>query len=252
MDFLKMHGLGNDFVVVGDELVDAASVAAWCDRRRGIGADGVLRVTMPGQVTMEYWNADGSPAEMCGNGLRCVARYALDKGLAAGPEFSVATPVGVRPVEVLEPPTVRAMLGTPADSPVADFDVAGFHVQPISMGNPHAVIIVDDCYATPVTAVGPLVETDDRFPDRTNVEFLTVTGRDRLALRVWERGVGETLACGTGAAAAAVVAQRAGLAKPRVTVDLVGGPLVVETADDGAVWIEGPAEYVFSGTWPAA
>ncbi len=253
MDFMKMHGLGNDFVVVaGDVDVLPTDVAAWCERRRGIGADGVLRVTGGGaaQVRMEYWNADGSPAEMCGNGLRCVARYARDLGLATGDAFTVDTPAGPRQVEVLADGSARAQLGTPEDSPVAPFEVAGYHVQPISMGNPHAVIVVDDCYATPVDAVGPIVQSDPRFPDGTNVEFLTISSRERLALRVWERGVGETLACGTGAAAATAVAQRRGLAKPRVTVELLGGPLVVETADDGSVWIEGPAEYSFRGTLP--
>ncbi len=251
MDFMKMQGLGNDFVVVaGDQEVSPGDVAAWCDRRRGIGADGVLRVGggHGAPVRMEYWNADGSAAEMCGNGLRCVARYARDLGLAAGPEFTVETAVGLRPVEVRPDGRVRAQLGTPAPSPVAPFEVAGYQVEPISMGNPHAVILVDDCYATPVEVVGPIVEGDPRFPDRTNVEFLTVASRDRLALRVWERGVGETQACGTGAAAAATVAHKRGLAKARVTVDLLGGPLVVETADDGSVWIEGPAEYSFRGT----
>ncbi len=251
MDFVKMQGLGNDFVVVAaDQDVTPGDVAAWCDRRRGIGADGVLRVGggRGAPVRMEYWNADGSAAEMCGNGLRCVARYAHDLGLAAGPAFTVDTAVGPRPVVVQPDRRVRAQLGTPEPSPVAPFEVAGYHVEPISLGNPHAVIIVDDCYTTPVEAVGPIVEGDPRFPDRTNVEFLTVASRDRLALRVWERGVGETLACGTGAAAAATVAQRRGLAKPRVTVDLLGGPLVVEAADDGTVWIEGPAEYSFRGT----
>ncbi len=250
MDFVKMQGLGNDFVVVATgQDVRPDDVAAWCDRRRGIGADGVLRVSggHGDPVRMEYWNADGSAAEMCGNGLRCVARYAHDRGLVAAPAFTVDTAAGPRPVQVRPDGTVRAQLGTPAPSPVPAFDVAGYHVEPISMGNPHAVIVVDDCYATPVEAVGPIVEGDPRFGDRTNVEFLTVTSRDRLALRVWERGVGETLACGTGAAAAATIARQRGLAKPKVTVDLLGGPLVVETAGDGSVWIEGPAEYSFRG-----
>lgn len=250
MDFLKMQGLGNDFVVlVGPRDVTTAEVAAWCDRRRGIGADGVL-VATPGEgtVRMEYWNADGSPAEMCGNGLRCVARLAHDRGWAAGPSFVVETSAGPRPVTVGAKGRVRALLGKAADAGIPPFDVAGFHVEPVSMGNPHAVIVVDDCYATPVDAVGPLVEGDPAFPDRTNVEFLTVASRDRLALRVWERGVGETLACGSGAAAAVVVANRRGLTEAAVTVDLLGGPLEVEVADDG-VWIEGPAEYVFEGRW---
>ncbi len=243
-----MHGLGNDFVVVGDGTpVTAADVAAWCDRRRGIGADGVLRVSDGGGVRMEYWNADGSAAEMCGNGLRCVARYAFDRGKTPGPEFTVDTAVGERPVVVRPDGTVRAFLGAPGEPPATPFELAGYAVEPVSLGNPHGVIFVDDPFATPVEAVGPLVATDPQFPDGANVEFISVAARDRLALRVWERGVGETLACGSGAAAATLVAHRRGLVGGRATVDLLGGPLVVEVTDEG-VWIEGPAEYVFSGT----
>ena len=250
MDFVKMEGLGNDFVVVaGPRAVSAAEVTAWCDRRRGIGADGVL-VASPGEggrVRMEYWNADGSPAEMCGNGLRCVARFALDRGWAPGPEFAVETAVGERAVSVREDGTVRAYLGIAEDPGIGAFELAGYDVAPITVGNPHAVIFVRDCYATPVEAVGPLVETDPHFPARVNVEFATITGRDSMALRVWERGVGETLACGSGAAAAVAVAHGAGRVAARTTVQLPGGPLVVEVAADG-VWIEGPATYVFSGS----
>jgi diaminopimelate epimerase len=224
-------------------------VAAWCDRRRGIGADGVLVVTPldGGRVRMEYWNADGSPAEMCGNGLRCVARYAVDHGMVDGPGFEIHTAVGVRPVTVREDGTVRALLGTVSPAEAGPLDVAGYHLEPIRVGNPHAVAFVPDCYSAPVRAVGPVVEGDPHFPERTNVEFATVVAADRIALRVWERGVGETLACGTGAAAAVAVAHRDGRTDARVTVELPGGPLVVEVAEDG-VWIEGPAEAVFAGS----
>ena len=250
MDFVKMQGLGNDFVVIeGPREITKEDVAAWCDRRRGVGADGVLIVSRDdsGQVGMLYRNADGSPAEMCGNGLRCVSRYAYDRGWAEEAAFTVDTAVGLRPVSVNEDGTVRAMLGMAADSGVASFDMAGYHVDPISVGNPHAVIFVDDCYTTPVEAVGPLVETEPVFPDRANVEFATITSRDRMALRVWERGVGETLACGSGAAAAVAVAHRQGKTDSSVKVDLPGGQLLVEIVGDEA-WIEGPADYVFSGT----
>ncbi len=248
MEFVKMEGLGNDFVVVaGPRRVEPAEVAAWCDRRRGIGADGVLVVTADGgTIGMEYWNADGSAAEMCGNGLRCVARFAYDRRLVPGPEFAVRTAVGERAVSVRPDGSVRAQLGTPTDLGVAPFELAGYHVTPIAIGNPHAVIFVDDCYATPVSAVGPLVEGDPHFADRANVEFATITGGDTMALRVWERGVGETLACGSGAAAAVAVAHAAGTVAARTTVLLPGGPLVVEIVEDG-VWIEGPATYVFEG-----
>lgn len=250
MDFVKMHGLGNDFVIVDGPFEPSADqVEAWCDRRRGIGADGVLVVTPleDGGVRMGYWNADGSPAEMCGNGLRCVARYAVSRGLADGPRFTVQTAVGPRPVEVRNDGTVRAFIGTVSAADAGPLDVAGYHLEPIRVGNPHAVAFVADCYSTPVQAVGPVVEGDPHFPERTNVEFATVVAPDRIALRVWERGVGETLACGTGAAATAAVAYRNGLTDARVTVDLPGGALVVEVASDG-IWIEGPAETAFRGT----
>jgi diaminopimelate epimerase len=248
MDFVKMEGLGNDFVVLRGPLSPTApDIAAWCDRRRGIGADGLLVVTPlgPGRVRMQYWNADGSPAEMCGNGLRCVGRYAVAEGLAAGPDLVVETAVGERPVRV-SAGAVRALVGEFAEAAIPPFDLAGYHLESVSMGNPHAVAFVDDCYAVPVSAVGPIVEGDPRFPQRTNVEFATVVSSRRLDLRVWERGVGETLACGSGAAAAAALAHRRGLTGPRVTVMLPGGPLDVEVEGD-RVWIEGPAVMVFRG-----
>lgn len=249
MDFVKMEGLGNDFVVLRGPLAPpAADVAAWCDRRRGIGADGLLVVTPtgPGRVRMQYWNADGSPAEMCGNGLRCVGRYAVEEGLETGPGLVVETALGDRPVVVGEE-SIRALLGDFAEAGIAPLDLAGYHLEAVSMGNPHAVAFVPDCYSVPVGAVGPLVEGDPHFPERTNVGFATVVSRERLELRVWERGVGETLACGSGAGAAAALAHRRGLTGPRVTVLLPGGPLRVEVLGD-AVWIEGPARLVFRGS----
>jgi diaminopimelate epimerase len=246
MDFVKMEGLGNDFVVIaGPRDLDAGTVAALCDRRRGIGADGVLVVSPGPPIRMEYWNADGSPAEMCGNGLRCVARFVSERGWVDEPVFSVLTPAGERSVEVGDD-VVRVELG-PVDADGSSVDIAGYELTRVGVGNPHAVTFVSDCYATPVSAVGPVVEGDPAFPGRTNVEFATVVSRNRLALRVWERGVGETLACGTGAAAAVAEAHRRGLTDNRVSVLLPGGELVVEIVE-GVAWIEGPARSSFVGT----
>ena len=248
MDFVKMEGLGNDFVVIeGPHTPTWNEVAEWCDRRRGVGADGLLVVTPLDRstVSMDYWNADGSPAEMCGNGLRCAARYAAAHGMVDGSAFTVATAVGPRQVEVGER-TVRAQLG-PVTVTGNTVDLAGYRLDPMSVGNPHAVAFVDDCYAVPVAAAGALVEGDPAFPLRTNVEFATVTSPDRIELRVWERGAGETLACGSGAAATVAAAFRRGLTGPKVTVVLPGGLLDVEIIDDEA-WIDGPAVEVFSGT----
>ena len=247
MEFVKMEGLGNDFVVIqGPFLPTSDEVQRWCDRRLGIGADGVLIVTAVDdhKVAMEYWNADGSAAEMCGNGLRCVARYSVDRGLVPGPEFEVSTEAGPRRV-IVGPRAVRAELG-PVEAGGDSVELAGYDLATVSVGNPHAVTFVEDCYAVPVQAVGPVVEGDPRYPGRTNVEFATVISTDRMALRVWERGVGETLACGTGAAAAVAEGQRSGRTGSSVTVVLPGGELLVEIVEETA-WIEGPARAVFTG-----
>ncbi|MBI5158213.1 MAG: diaminopimelate epimerase [Acidimicrobiia bacterium] len=245
MDFVKMEGLGNDFVVVtGPMSPTAEQVAEWCDRRRGIGADGVLVVGAGEPVTMGYWNADGSAAEMCGNGLRCVARYARLRGMAATDTFVVNTPIGPRRVEVKDA-TVRVELGSVVVSP-GSVEIAGYRAVAVNVGNPHAVVFVADCYSVPVAAVGPLIETDPAFPGRANAGFATVVDTRHLALRVWERGVGETLACGTGAAAAVAAAHAGGLTDPSVTVRLPGGDLEVEILE-GVAWIEGPARVVYAG-----
>lgn len=246
MEFVKMEGLGNDFVVItGPRAVDPAEVAAWCDRRRGIGGDGVLVVTPGDPVRMEYWNADGSAAEMCGNGLRCVAWYAVLQGMATPPSFSIQTTVGRRQVEVRGDGIVRAELGPVVVSGTI-VELAGYRLTPVDVGNPHAVAFVDDCYAVPLAAAGPLVETDPAFPKHTNAEFATIIAPDRIALRVWERGAGETLACGTGAAATVAAAAARGVTGSSVTVDLPGGELLVEI-HDGTAWIEGPVRVVFAG-----
>jgi diaminopimelate epimerase len=249
MDFVKMEGLGNDFMVVaGPVEVTAEDVTAWCDRRRGIGADGVLEVTpLDGnRVRMRYWNADGSPAEMCGNGLRCVARYAAVNGLVEGDEFTVDTPVGPRPAQLRGGARVRVLLGRPRTES-GGLDLDGVTVFPVTMGNPHAVMFVEDPGTAPVGTLGPHLETAAAFPGGTNVEFARVTGAGAIELRVWERGVGETLACGTGAAATAFLAHQQGRVGESVAVRLPGGELLVELDAAGA-WIEGPANFVFSGS----
>jgi diaminopimelate epimerase len=247
--FVKMEGLGNDFVVLEGPLRPGpAEIAGWCDRRRGIGADGVLVVGKINseRVRMEYWNADGGRAEMCGNGLRCVARYAYDRGWVEGRSFTVETDLGDYPVKVRKTGRVRAMLGKAEAPEQSMVVVAGAEVRPMSMGNPHAVLLVEKTAEAPVKTLGPVIEVAEQFPDRTNVEFVEVTGRDRIEVRTWERGVGETLACGTGAGAAAVVANREGLTDSALTVGLLGGDLEVEI-DGDTVWMEGPATVVFEG-----
>jgi len=242
-----MEGLGNDFIVV-DGPVDLypQEIATWCDRRRGIGADGVLEVTPISnvRVAMRYWNADGGEAEMCGNGLRCVARYAVDRALVDGKSFMVETAVGPRAVQLRDNGLVRVFLGAPKSG--EEIELSGVTLHTVDVGNPHAIAWVEDTKQAQVKDLGPAIETAERFPDGTNVEFATISGPNRIDLRVWERGVGETLACGSGAAATAFLAHDQGYVDSSVAVRLLGGELWVELDDEGA-WIEGPANTVFSG-----
>lgn len=240
--FTKMQGLGNDFVVLeGPQNLSSDEVVRLCDRRFGIGADGVLVVTNGDPIGMEYWNADGSQAEMCGNGLRCVARYAYDKGWAMDRNFSIQTPVGARGARVLED-RVEAELGRPVLQGTRTIDGADYEL--VDMGNPHAVTFVDDPAGVDVARVGRSVQGE--FANGVNVEFVSRDG-DRVIMRVWERGVGETLACGTGiAAVAAVAAERFGLVSP-ISISVPGGEASVDIRD-GVAWIVGPAQYSFRGS----
>ena len=243
-----MQGLGNDFVVVdGPRELDPAEVTAWCDRRFGVGADGVLVVTrIDGhRIGMRYWNADGGEAEMCGNGLRCVVRLAHDRGWLDGTKVMVETAVGDLPAEVRDDGQVRALVGTP-DLAGAPMEIAGVRVHPVAVGNPHAVVFVDDPDDVDVAVVGPRIETDDHFPHRANVEFVAVSGMSGIRMRVWERGVGETLASGTGATAAAYAAVQYRDVEAPVRVELPGGVLTIELEGSEA-WMVGPAVSVFTG-----
>ena len=194
---------------------------------------------------MRYWNADGGLVEMCGNGLRCVARYATERGWVDVDSFIVETTVGPRPVRMQPDGSVRVLLGVPSSGD--DVSLGGSDWHTVDMGNPHAIRWVDDLDTAAVGRIGRAVETASAFPDGTNVEFATVTGRNQIDLRVWERGVGETLACGTGAAATAYLAHQQGLVGSHIAMQLRGGVLDVYLESDGA-WIEGPAETVFSGS----
>lgn len=235
-----MQALGNDFVVVEGSTMPRGLVPTLCARRTGIGADGVL--TIDERLRMGYWNADGSEAEMCGNGLRCLARYAVDRGWApAGSWFSIETPVGPRRVIVGD--EVTAEIGPVQQGPPVRLHERTFVTA--SIGNPHAVTVVDDPEAVDVAAVGRRVGTDPHFPGGTNVEFVAADGPGRIRLRVWERGVGETSACGTGMVVAAAVAGAAdGVTRVRVR----GGSADV-TFEDGSGYLTGPATTVFVGEW---
>lgn len=278
LDFTKMHGLGNDFVMVEDldgSLDLAPEAVAWfCDRNFGIGADGLILVR-PASVPdadffMLYYNADGTTAEMCGNGVRCFAKYLVDRELL-GPDVDsvrVQTLGGVKPITfardgyglmseatvdmgepVLDPAGIPVDLsGERAIGREIATGVGTFTFTAVSMGNPHAVIWVEDVDAAPVRTAGPLVETHAIFPAKTNVEFAEKIDDERIRLRVWERGVGETLACGTGACATVVAGVLDGHTDRSVTVELPGGELSITWSEDGHVYMTGPATEVFRGS----
>jgi diaminopimelate epimerase len=270
--FTKMHGAGNDFVVL-DGLRDAlapdpgALARRLADRHFGVGADQVLvvRPSRAADFRMEIYNADGSQVEMCANGIRCFYKYLRDRGLTRADAIAVETLSGVvrprwagegrvavdmgRPV--FAPARIPTTLGE-GPGPVLDvpLKVQGEEVvlSSVSMGNPHAVLFVEDVDEAPVEHLGPLLERHPAFPNRVNVEFAQVVGRDRIRQRTWERGTGETLACGSGACAVAVLAILRGVADRAVDVALRGGSLRIEWPDERAsVTMTGPAAEVFTG-----
>jgi diaminopimelate epimerase len=277
LSFTKLVGTGNDFVLVDGmrEPVDDPETLArmLCDRRFGVGSDGLL-LLMPSEqadLRMRMFNPDGSEAEACGNGLRCLVKYAFDHGHVAGETATVETMAGLRVAEVRRSgeivDTVRVGMGEPSTAPadiparVREDEVleaplkAGGHTLAatlVSMGNPHAVIFVDDVDAVDVDALGPAVETLDLFPNRTNVEFVQVISPTLVRQRTWERGAGETLACGSGACAVCVAGSLRGKTQRDVTVRLRGGDLKIDWTESGEVFLEGPAVELFTGLWCSA
>lgn len=270
LQFAKYQGTGNDFILVdglaGLPVFDWPAAAAFlCDRHYGVGADGVILVE-PGKqapYAMRVINADGSEPEMCGNGIRCVARWLHDTGKVGAGSFDVETGAGVIRPAVLPDGQVRVDMGKPrltrADIPMAgppDEQVieeplgAGFGtvlVTAVSMGNPHAVMFVPDVDRIPLADWGPRIERHEMFPDRTNVEFAQVMGPNHANMRVWERGSGVTLACGTGACATLVAGVLTGRMAREATIHLPGGPLHIHWDDEDHVWLTGPAEPVYTG-----
>ncbi len=270
LNFTKMHGLGNDFVVVDNtrQTLDPSpeNIHALADRHRGVGCDQVLLVENPRipQADFRYriFNADGSEVEQCGNGARCFARYVIDHGLAAGPSIQVETLAGLLKLHLQDNGQVTVDMGTPhlhpddipflAETPATAYILGGldqhYEIGVLSMGNPHAVLQVDNVDTAPVATLGPAIETHPRFPNRTNVGFMQVLSSEHIRLRVYERGTGETQACGTGACAAVVSGYLRGWLAVCVTVDLPGGQLVVEwEGGDTPVKMTGPVTTVFEG-----
>ena len=277
MKFTKMQGLGNDYVYVNclkETIADPPALAKKIsDRHFGVGSDGLIMINPSDKADfeMEMYNADGSRAEMCGNGIRCVAKYVYDYGLTDKTRISVETLAGIKyldlTVENGKVSLVRVDMGRPilepenipvqaegsrvVDEPLT-VDGKEYRMTCVSMGNPHAVIFVDqDVRKLPLEQIGPSFESHERFPKRINTEFARVLDRRTVEMRVWERGSGETLACGTGTCATAVACVLNGLTEDEITVHLLGGDLYIKwDREKDTVYMTGPAETVFDGEWP--
>jgi len=285
MKFAKLQGAGNDFIVVetSDEQRDWSKTAvALCDRHFGVGGDGLILVlpSDKADVKMREFNPDGSEAEACGNGIRCLARYVFEKGMVSGQadRLSVETIVGIRQLRLLVSAgrlvSVQARMGKPAFAageipaaleqgrgdlvyiknmvgvPVRVNDME-MRLNLVSMGNPHAIYFQQQPVADfPLERIGPKVEHLDIFPRRTNFEVVRLLSKKEIEVRVWERGVGETLACGSGACAVAVAARLHDYTDSKVSIKLPGGILEIEWDGEGEVLMSGPAEIVFTGEWP--
>lgn len=266
LTFWKMHGLGNDFIVLDSRrsryLPKADLVRRICHRRFGIGADQVL-VLLPSQTAdyrMVIFNADGGEVEMCGNGIRCLARFLRLRRISRKRRIRIETLAGIIVPEILGG-MVRVDMGEPVFEParipvslpeaplnhLLEVDGHRLFITVVSMGNPHCVIPVEMVDGVPLNQLGPRLEHHPLFPRRTNVEFVEVQSPNRLKVRVWERGAGETLACGTGACAALVAMSKLGQAERKATVLLPGGELLIEWRQNNHVFMTGPAEKVFEG-----
>ena len=275
MKFTKMHGCGNDYVYVDctNEMIENPSEVSKyvSDRHFGIGSDGLILIcsSETADFRMAMYNADGSEGAMCGNGIRCVAKYVYDKGLTDKKNISIETKSGIKELELTvedgKVSLVKVNMGAPIlkakDIPVdvdtekcidSDINVDGkdYKITCVSMGNPHAVTFIDEDVKTfPIEKIGPKVENHPMFPDRVNTEFVQVLNRHEVNMRVWERGSGETLACGTGTCATVVACDLNGLTDDEVTVHLLGGDLFIKyDRENDTVWMTGPAVIAFEGT----
>ncbi|MCI6655130.1 MAG: diaminopimelate epimerase [Clostridium sp.] len=275
MKFTKMHGCGNDYVYVDctNEMIENPSEVSKyvSDRHFGIGSDGLILIcsSETADFRMAMYNADGSEGAMCGNGIRCVAKYVYDKGLTDKENISIETKSGIKELELTvedgKVSLVKVNMGAPIlrakDIPVdvdtekcidSDINVDGkdYKITCVSMGNPHAVTFIDEDVKTfPIEKIGPKFENHPMFPDRVNTEFVQVLNRHEVNMRVWERGSGETLACGTGTCATVVACVLNGLTDDEVTVHLLGGDLFIKyDRENDTVWMTGPAVIAFEGT----
>jgi len=277
INFVKMHGLGNDFILIdclnkslGDSLFLSYLAKKLCDRNFGIGADGLLLIlpSSKADLRMRIFNYDGSEAQMCGNGIRCFAKYAYENKLVSKIKFTVETLAGIITPELIfkdkEISGIKVDMGTPKlrkkeipmtgkDAPTVVDETLKinseqtFKVTCVSIGNPHCIVFVDDVQSIQVDEIGPKIENHPLFPEKTNVEFIQVLNKQEINFRVWERGVGETLACGTGACAALVASVLNKKTDREATIHLPGGDLDIRWANDEHIYMTGPAELVFRG-----
>lgn len=273
MKFTKMQGCGNDYIYVNgfcETVEDKAELARrLSDRHFGIGGDGVIFInpSEKADFEMEMYNADGSRSEMCGNGIRCVAKYVYDKGMITQTSFRIISGDAVKYIELSvkdgKADRIRVNMGAPeleaSKVPVVsehdtvinesiEVDGSTYHMTCVSMGNPHAVVYMDEITDLDIEKIGPKFERHERFPNRTNTEFVKVLDRNTVQMRVWERGTGETLACGTGCCAAAVSCVLNHLTENTVTVKVLGGELYIEwDRENNTVYMTGPAEIVYEG-----
>ncbi len=277
INFVKMHGLGNDFILIdclnkslGDSSFLSYLAKKLCDRNFGIGADGLILIlpSSKADLRMRIFNFDGSEAQMCGNGIRCFAKYSYENKLVFKIKFKVETLAGIIIPELIISNNnilgVKVNMGVPKlrrkDIPMTGEDTPTvidetlkinpeqiFKITCVSMGNPHCITFVNDVQSIPVDEIGPKIENHPLFPEKTNVEFIHILNRKEINFRVWERGVGETLACGTGACAALVAAALNKKTDREATIHLPGGDLDIQWADDGNIYMIGPAELIFKG-----
>jgi diaminopimelate epimerase len=276
MEFIKVHGIGNDFVLMN--YLTGMPDLNWpelsrkiCDRHFGVGADGLVLIlpSKTADIQMRVFNPDGSEAEMCGNAIRCVARFVYQRGLITDRLIKVETLAGLRSPEVIENEQgditgVKVDMGEPILEPVnipmsvvnerivnypLQFTGGELMITAVSMGNPHCITFVSNLNKVPFFEWGPKLEVHPLFPRKTNVEFVEIKNPNEVRMRVWERGAGETLACGTGACAVGVAGYLNNLTNRKITVHLPGGDLQIEWAENGRVYMTGPAEEVFTGNW---
>ena len=261
--FEKWHGLGNDFIILFDDIATSDLAIKMCDRNFGIGADGLFCPTKSdnADIAWKFFNSDGTIAQMCGNGIRCFAKFVKNHGFIDKNKFSVETLAGIITPEILENGNVLVDMGEPivepelipvnADDPM-DFEIQGFSASAVSMGNPHCVIFTQEDSKELALKYGSQIETDSLFPQKTNVEFVNVLSQSRIKMNVWERGCGITLACGTGACACTVAGVKKGLINRKCDVVLPGGVLNINyNEEDNHVYMQGEAKCVFRGEFEA-